>query len=293
MNKSIAEAMFASAAGVLSTLVDRTVSAGPSAEANADSSIRMESDIVATITEVPSAGFSFVSRYEKDDLARVVELMLGTPTSGGEMDAMQLSIVSETVAQISSAMAERLTQDLKVVSENIHTEVPTEAGAFPAPPFRSYVAALDVGSEFNMRLMLDFDGLALSKMEPKKPELIEPAPDLPKPSSRSAVSTVQSQPVSFTAMHPTQIRAAAPGQANLDLVHDIPLEISAVLGQTALSLRDVVALQTGSVFELDKLSTDPIDLYVNNILIARGEVVVVDDKFAVKISELNPAVDKV
>lgn len=293
MNKSIAEAMFASAAGVLSTLVDRTVSAGPSAEANADSSIRIESDIVATITEVPSAGFSFVSRYEKDDLARVVELMLGTPTSGGEMDAMQLSIVSETVAQISSAMAERLTQDLKVVSENIHTEVPTEAGAFPAPPFRSYVAALDVGSEFNMRLMLDFDGLALSKMEPKKPELIEPAPDLPKPSSRSAVSTVQSQPVSFTAMHPTQIRAAAPGQANLDLVHDIPLEISAVLGQTALSLRDVVALQTGSVFELDKLSTDPIDLYVNNILIARGEVVVVDDKFAVKISELNPAVDKV
>jgi len=293
VNKSIAEAMFASAAGVLSTLVDRTVSAGPSAEANADSSIRIESDIVATITEVPSAGFSFVSRYEKDDLARVVELMLGTPTSGGEMDAMQLSIVSETVAQISSAMAERLTQDLKVVSENIHTEVPTEAGAFPAPPFRSYVAALDVGSEFNMRLMLDFDGLALSKMEPKKPELIEPAPDLPKPSSRSAVSTVQSQPVSFTAMHPTQIRAAAPGQANLDLVHDIPLEISAVLGQTALSLRDVVALQTGSVFELDKLSTDPIDLYVNNILIARGEVVVVDDKFAVKISELNPAVDKV
>ena len=84
-----------------------------------------------------------------------------------------------------------------------------------------------------------------------------------------------------------------PFVANLDIVHDIPLEISAVLGQTALSLRDVVALQTGSVFELDKLSTDPIDLYVNNILIARGEVVVVDDKFAVKISELNPAVDKV
>jgi len=41
------------------------------------------------------------------------------------------------------------------------------------------------------------------------------------------------------------------------------------------------------------LSTDPIDLYINDILIARGEVVVVDDKFAIKISELNPAVDKV
>jgi flagellar motor switch protein FliN/FliY len=66
-----------------------------------------------------------------------------------------------------------------------------------------------------------------------------------------------------------------------------------VLGQTELSLRDVVSMTTGSVFELDKLSSEPVDLFVNNILIARGEVVVVDDKFAVKISELNPVMDKV
>jgi flagellar motor switch protein FliN/FliY len=88
-------------------------------------------------------------------------------------------------------------------------------------------------------------------------------------------------------MTPTSARSLH--ASNLDLVHDVPLQISAVLGKTALTLRDVVTLQSGSVFELDKLSSDPIDLYVNNILIARGEVVVVDDKFAVKISELNPS----
>jgi flagellar motor switch protein FliN/FliY len=55
-----------------------------------------------------------------------------------------------------------------------------------------------------------------------------------------------------------------------------------------MPLREVVTLQSGSVFELDKLSAEPIDLYVSNILIARGEVVIVDDKYAVKISELNP-----
>jgi len=103
----------------------------------------------------------------------------------------------------------------------------------------------------------------------------------------------EGQSVAFAPMQPTPMRTAALGHANLDLVHDVPLEISAVLGQTELSLREVVSMQTGSVFELDKLSTEPIDLYVNNILIARGEVVVVDDKFAVKISELNPVVDKV
>ena len=103
----------------------------------------------------------------------------------------------------------------------------------------------------------------------------------------------EGQAVTFSAMQPTPVRTPAPGHANLDLVHDVPLEISAVLGQTELSLREVVSMQTGSVFELDKLSTEPIDLYVNNILIARGEVVVVDDKFAVKISELNPVVDRI
>ena len=90
-------------------------------------------------------------------------------------------------------------------------------------------------------------------------------------------------------MPPTPVRTAQPGQANLDLVHDVPLQISAVLGKTVMPLREVVSLQSGSVFELDKLAAEPIDLYVNNILIARGEVVVVDDKYAVKISELNPA----
>jgi flagellar motor switch protein FliN/FliY len=103
----------------------------------------------------------------------------------------------------------------------------------------------------------------------------------------------EGQAAQFAPMQPTGIRPAAPGQSNLDLVHDVPLEISAVLGQTELSLREVVAMVPGSVFELDKLSTEPIDLYVNNILIARGEVVVVDDKFAVKISELNPVVDRI
>jgi flagellar motor switch protein FliN len=221
--------------------------------------------------------------------------MLGTPSGEGEMDAMQLSIVAETVAQIASAMAERLTQDLAIASENIRSEVPTEAGAFPAPPFTSYVAELDVAGEFTVGVTLDFDGVALAKLEPKPASPPPEAAAVPAAAApaRPQKPPPQSQPVTFAPMTPTPIRAAAPGQANLDLVHDIPLEISAVLGQTALSLRDVVALQNGSVLELDKLSSDPIDLYVNNILIARGEVVVVDEKFAVKISELNPAVDKV
>jgi len=283
--RGVADAMFASAAAVLATLVDRAVSAGPTDEAKSESSIRVEADTVATSTSIPSAGVSFVVRYSKADLGTVVGIMLGTPTSG-ELDAMQLSIVSETVAQISSAMGERVAQNMGASADGIHSDVVTDAGAFPAPPFDSYRSTLALGDDMKSLLTIDFDGMAKNKME-------GPAPVAPTRAPRATAPPPATQAVAFTQMSPTPIRPAPHGHANLDLVHDIPLQISAVLGMTSLSLRDVVALQSGSVFELDKASTDPIDLYVNNILIARGEVVVVDDKYAVKINELNPHVEKV
>ena len=89
-------------------------------------------------------------------------------------------------------------------------------------------------------------------------------------------------------MEPAPVRAAPPGQSNLDLVHDVPLRVRAVLGKSVMPLRDVAALQSGSVFELNRLAADPVDVYVNDVLIARGEVVVVDDKYAVRISDLRP-----
>jgi flagellar motor switch protein FliN len=288
--RPIADAMFASAAGVLGTLAGRTVQAGPSTPLATEASIRVEPDVVATITRIPSADVTFVSRYHKRDLARIVELMLGTPSGGGELDAMQLSIVTETVAQISSAMGEAVASNAKHDTLGITSVVATDSSAFPAPPFATFTCELDLGG-FATELTVDFDVLAQHRLVPPapvaQPERLAPVPP------PASVRVEESRPVTFSPMQPTPVRPAALGHANLDLVHDVPLEISAVLGQTELSLREVVSMQTGSVFELDKLSTDPIDLYVNNILIARGEVVVVDDKFAVKISELNPVVDKI
>jgi flagellar motor switch protein FliN len=298
MLQPVADAMFASAASVLGTLAGRTVAAGRSQRTAGEASIRIEPDVVATVTRIPSADLSFAARYRKRDLAHIVELMLGTPGDGGELDAMQLSIVAETVAQISSAMGEALATDTNHSTLGIESVVAQDAGAFPAPPFATFSAPLDLGDGFTTTLTLDFDVLAQHRLAPQP--AAAPAPTAfaeraaPQPFPAAASRRVEeAQSVAFAPMQPTPVRTAAPGHANLDLVHDVPLEISAVLGQTELSLREVVSMTTGSVFELDKLSTEPIDLYVNNILIARGEVVVVDDKFAVKISELNPVVDKV
>lgn len=74
--------------------------------------------------------------------------------------------------------------------------------------------------------------------------------------------------------------------ANIDMLLDVPLTITIELGRTEMTLKQALELQQGSVVELDRLAGDPIDVYVNERLIAKGEVVVVDDKFAVRVTEL-------
>lgn len=77
--------------------------------------------------------------------------------------------------------------------------------------------------------------------------------------------------------------------ANLEILLDVPVEVSVQLGSTHLPMRDVLNLSVGSVVQLDKVADAPVDLQVNSKLIARGEVVVVDNRFGIKITELLAA----
>ncbi|MEM7277213.1 MAG: flagellar motor switch protein FliN [Pseudomonadota bacterium] len=88
--------------------------------------------------------------------------------------------------------------------------------------------------------------------------------------------------------------AAAPEQAaadiNLDLVMEVPVKLALQVGKTNICIRDLVSLVEGSVVELDRPSTDPMDVLVNDTLVARGEIVVVDDKFGVRLTDVvNPS----
>jgi flagellar motor switch protein FliN len=292
--QQITDAMLEAAGTVLGRLVEQPVAASAATRNDHAGSIKIDADTLVTVAQIPSLGIRVVVRFANADIAKIVNLMLGGGDDGAEMGAMQLSIVSETVSQIAAAMAEELAKSVGAGTEGIHADLCTDATNLPAPPFESYEGTIQVGGEVAPDIAIDFDGIALAKIG-GGPEPVAAAAPAPAPAPAAAPKRPQppapaAQPVSFAAMSPTPARSSHGGN-NLDLVHDVPLQISAVLGKTALTLRDVVTLQSGSVFELDKLSTDPIDLYVNNILIARGEVVVVDDKYAVKISELNPTVE--
>jgi flagellar motor switch protein FliN len=76
---------------------------------------------------------------------------------------------------------------------------------------------------------------------------------------------------------------------SLELLMDIPLEISVELGRVKMLVRDVVELSTGSIVEIDKAAGEPVDVMVNGRLVARGEVVVIEDNFGVRVTEIiNP-----
>jgi len=102
---------------------------------------------------------------------------------------------------------------------------------------------------------------------------------------------------------PVEVHAAAfeplipqdniPPIRNIDLILDVPLDISVVLGRTKKSIQDILNLGTGSLIELDKLAEEPVEILVNGKQIALGEVVVVDENFGIRITNIVSSVERI
>lgn len=80
---------------------------------------------------------------------------------------------------------------------------------------------------------------------------------------------------------------------NLDMLLDIPLQVTVELGRTKRSVKDILELNSGSIIELDKLAGEPVDILVNNRLIAQGEVVVIDENFGVRVTDIISQSDRI
>jgi flagellar motor switch protein FliN/FliY len=86
--------------------------------------------------------------------------------------------------------------------------------------------------------------------------------------------------------------ASAIASPNLDLVLDVPVKLTVELGNCLLPMREVLQLGVGSVVQLDKVADDPVQLSVNRKVVARGEVVIVEGRFGIKITELSASQPK-
>lgn len=95
---------------------------------------------------------------------------------------------------------------------------------------------------------------------------------------------------SFQSFEPIQLPEQE--KRNLDMLLDIPLQVTVELGRTKRAVKDILELSTGSILELDKLAGEPVDIHVNNKLIAQGEVVVIDENFGVRVTEIISQSDR-
>jgi len=97
---------------------------------------------------------------------------------------------------------------------------------------------------------------------------------------------VEAQPVEFPRLDAEKKNQPHSQERNLEMLFDVPLQISVELGRTSMSIKEILQLSPGSVIELDKLAGEPVDLMVNGKLVAKGEVVVTEENFAVRITEI-------
>ena len=83
------------------------------------------------------------------------------------------------------------------------------------------------------------------------------------------------------------------GKINSDVLQNIPVTISVEVGRTTLKIRDLMRLTQGSVVELDRIAGEPLDLLVNDTLVAQGEIVLVNERYGVRLTSVIPAADRV
>lgn len=105
-----------------------------------------------------------------------------------------------------------------------------------------------------------------------------------------AEAKTKAKPAQFSNV---QDRSSSTAQRGVDFILDIPLQVSVELGRTHMLINDLLQLGQGSVVELSKLAGEPMEVFVNQKLIARGEVVVVNEKFGVRLTDIISPLERV
>ena len=107
--------------------------------------------------------------------------------------------------------------------------------------------------------------------------------------AQEAAAKSQSPAPAPSAVHEMSV----PQDSNLDRILDIPLVLSAQLGSTRMLIKDLLQLGPGSIVELDKLAGEPLEVLVNERLVARGEVVMVNEKFGIRLTDVISPTERV
>jgi flagellar motor switch protein FliN/FliY len=190
----------------------------------------------------------------------------------------------------------RLMDDLKISPEELADLVSAGSpdDAPQTPPASAPDASAESASGGMTQEQIDaiLAGGAAANSAPPPPPPPSSAPQAP-PSTQAQArpqQQVTARPVQFGSISPAP--TAGPG-TNLDMLMGVTLRVTVELGRTKMTIEEILKLGPGSVIELEKLAGEPVDVLVNDWLIARGEVVVIDDRFGVRITDVIPPAQRI
>ena len=291
-----------SAASVLAALVGRPVQiAAPTVQLMTDAALRAEfkaPSAVVSVAYTEGLEGTSVLVFRVPDAAVVADMMMGGEgTPADALDEIQSSAVTEAMNQMmggaASAMAELTGRQIQISVPGLEILDLADQGvgaiAGPGGLLVRISFALQVEGLLDTTLMqimpVGFARLLLDTIAKAAEHAAAPDGEDDDRHLRSvpAATPPVAQPVTFPALDEG---ADVPGAGDIGLLLDVPLQVTVELGRTQLRIRNVLELVPGSIVELDKLAGEPVDVLVNGKQIARGEVVVIDEEFGVRITDV-------
>jgi len=264
---------------------------------------------------------------KKEDALRIVDLMMGGngEVSDGELTELHISAIGEAMNQMMGAAATSMSEMLKtridispptvemadLQSGQLDDNAVLQQTHFIKIAFQMEIMGL-VKSELMQLVPFSFarklikDMTSYSEME--EDNLVQESHDQKvalnnksdfissgregerKGMSKPLEKQVEVQPVQFAPLSPS---SGSIEKSNLDLIMDVPLQVTVELGRTQKLIKDILELGHGSILELDKLAGEPVDILINGKLIAKGEVVVIDENFGVRVTDIVSPIERV
>ncbi len=164
------------------------------------------------------------------------------------------------------------------------------AAPYPQDPYGQYQAPPQYGPPQGQYAQAPYGQFGPPPQYGPMPQYAMPpyvqAPVAQPPQYSQPQANVNVSPVQFQNFDPS---ALAQQKENIDIIMDVPLEVTVELGRTKKKIREILEFSPGTVVELDKLAGEPIDILVNGKFIAKGEVVVIDENFAIRITDIISA----
>ncbi len=242
---------------------------------------------------------------KEEDAKIIVNLMMGgdgkegLPESLGELEASALGeAMNQMMGSASTAMSEFLSCKIAISPPIVVFEEVEELEKEWLQGQERYVVKVmchlvvdGVIDSYMIQLMplyfvREVTSILLPPVsEEKEPETIREVSQTKReiPREQPAKEKIEARPVEFAELKRQEELAS---QVSIELLLDVTLPLVVELGRVRLSVREILDLGPGSIVELDKLAGEPADLYVNDVLLARGEVVVIEENFGIRITEI-------